>query len=118
MVSPYCFISMLDCRSSNKPKHLEWIDIYLILFGTITAIVICVPNILTISKGLSIAAKVNLITIAFILVTCSSNFVIANGSAISSSLGTLLSAISLMLYKSPLYQAFLAHFNSLHFKQP
>jgi hypothetical protein len=24
----------------------------------------------------------------------------------------------LMLYKSPLYQAFLAHFNSLHFKQP
>jgi hypothetical protein len=24
----------------------------------------------------------------------------------------------LMLYKSPLYQAFLAHFNSLHFKKP
>ncbi|EPP5332465.1 hypothetical protein ACUSRQ_001651 [Vibrio harveyi] len=99
-------------------KRRIGVDIYLILFSTITAIVICVPNILTISKGLSIAAKVNLITIAFILVTCSSNFVIANGSAISSSLGTLLSAISLMLYKSPLYQACLAHFNSLHFKQP
>ena len=94
------------------------LDTYFILFGTITATVICVPNILTISKGLSIAAKVNLLTIAFILVTCSANFVITNGSTIASSLGTLLSVISLMLYKSPLYQAFLAHFNSLHFKQP
>lgn len=94
------------------------LDTYFIISGTITAAVICVPNILTISKGLSIAAKVNLITIAFILVTCSANFVITNGSTITSSLGTLLSVISLMLYKSPLYQAFLAHFNSLHFKQP
>ncbi|WP_196298967.1 hypothetical protein [Vibrio campbellii] len=94
------------------------LDTYFILFGTITATVICVPNILTISKGLSIAAKVNLLTIAFILVTCSANFVITNGSTIASSLGTLLSVISLMLYKSPLYQAFLAHFNSLHFKKP
>ncbi|MFN1619791.1 hypothetical protein [Vibrio rotiferianus] len=94
------------------------LDTYFILFGAITAAVICVPNILTISKGLSIAAKVNLLTIAFILVTCSANFVITNGSTIASSLGTLLSVISLMLYKSPLYQAFLAHFNSLHFKKP
>lgn len=94
------------------------LDTYFILFGTITATVICVPNILTISKGLSIAAKVNLLTIAFILVTCSANFVITNGSTIASSLGTLLSVISLMLYKSALYQAFLAHFNSLHFKKP
>lgn len=93
------------------------LDTYFILFGTITATVVCVPNILTISKGLSIAAKVNLVTIAFILLTCSVNFIITNGSTISSSLGTLLSVISLMLYKSPLYQAFLAHFNSLHFKQ-
>lgn len=94
------------------------LDTYFILSGTITATVICVPNILTISKGLSIAAKVNLFTIAFILATCSANFVITNGSTIASSLGTLLSVISLMLYKSPLYQAFLAHFNSLHFKKP
>lgn len=93
------------------------LDTYFILSGTITATIICVPNILTISKGLSIAAKVNLFTIAFILVTCSANFVITNGSTTASSLGTLLSVISLMLYKSPLYQAFLAHFNSLHFKK-
>ncbi len=93
------------------------LDTYFTLFGAITATVICVPNILTISKGLSIAAKVNLVTIAFILLTCSVNFIITNGSTVSSSLGTLLSVISLMLYKSPLYQAFLAHFNSLHFKQ-
>ena len=39
------------------------LDTYFILFGAITATVICVPNILTISKGLSIAAKVNLVTI-------------------------------------------------------
>ncbi len=94
------------------------LDTYFTLFGAITATVICVPNILTISKGLSIAAKVNLVTIAFILLTCSVNFIITNGSTVSSSLGTLLSVISLMLYKSPLYQAFLAHFNSLHFKKP
>ncbi|PAW11330.1 hypothetical protein B6K85_07990 [Vibrio sp. V1B] len=94
------------------------LDTYFTLFGAITATVICVPNILTISKGLSIAAKVNLATIAFILLTCSVNFIITNGSTVSSSLGTLLSVISLMLYKSPLYQAFLAHFNSLHFKKP
>ncbi|CAH1543042.1 conserved membrane hypothetical protein [Vibrio jasicida] len=94
------------------------LDTYFTLFGAITATVICVPNILTISKGLNIAAKVNLVTIAFILLTCSVNFIITNGSTVSSSLGTLLSVISLMLYKSPLYQAFLAHFNSLHFKKP
>lgn len=94
------------------------LDTYFTLFGAITATVICVPNILTISKGLSIAAKVNLVTIAFILLTCSVNFIITNGSTVSSSLGTLLSVISLMLYKSPLYQAFLVHFNSLHFKKP
>lgn len=43
------------------------LDTYFILSGTITATVICVPNILTISKGLSIAALILLLQMAVLL---------------------------------------------------
>lgn len=97
-------------------QHID-LDTYLLTLGAITVVVVCIPNILTISKGLSIAAKINLITISFIILTCSINFVVASGSTISSSLGTLLAIISLMLFKSEAYQSFLAHFNTLHFRK-
>ncbi|EOX3899271.1 hypothetical protein NB525_04825 [Vibrio alginolyticus] len=97
-------------------QHIA-LDTYLLTLGAITVVVVCIPNILTISKGLSIAAKINLLTISFIILTCSINFVAASGSTISSSLGTLLAIISLMIFKSEAYQSFLAHFNALHFRK-
>lgn len=97
-------------------QHIA-LDTYLLTLGAITVVVVCIPNILTISKGLSIAAKINLITISFIILTCSINFVVASDSTISSSLGTLLAIISLMIFKSEAYQSFLAHFNTLHFRK-
>ncbi|GAJ69887.1 hypothetical protein JCM18904_565 [Vibrio sp. JCM 18904] len=97
-------------------QHIA-LDTYLLTLGAITVVVVCIPNILTISKGLSVAAKINLLTISFIILTCSINFVVANGSTISSSLGTLLAIISLMIFKSEAYQSFLAHFNALHFRK-
>ncbi|MDW2076057.1 hypothetical protein R7Z42_13620 [Vibrio sp. 1863] len=39
-------------------QHIA-LDTYLLTLGAITVVVVCIPNILTISKGLSIAAKIN-----------------------------------------------------------
>ncbi|MBD1558952.1 hypothetical protein HC752_18615 [Vibrio sp. S9_S30] len=91
------------------------LDTYLLISGIVGSMVVCVPNILTIRKGLSILSKVNIVTISVILLTSSIHFFISEQGVLLASCGTFIAASCVFLYQSRQYQSLLSYFFNLNF---
>ncbi|KJY71743.1 membrane protein [Vibrio nigripulchritudo] len=93
------------------------LDTYLLLSGVLGTIVVCIPNMLTIRKGMSILSKINLVTISVILLVSLIHFLISEEGFLLASIGTFIATSSVLLYQSQQYKNFLSYFYFLNFKK-